>query len=183
MRAFSSTSVNLDSGCECRDVFKVNLAVLFGSKYYSYFSSTIIFPCYSLCLLLEMMTPEEVFKNMDSYRILIVLSFIYRLINHVSYDEALNFQLILNKVKFHLHQKNMSEAGKIKIYLDICKKRPILGTSMHYFLVLALANLYKEIGINTDHQSWSTQNLCTNFETILYGMFSWVGRKCINEAF
>lgn len=64
-----------------------------------FFSSIIIFPCYSLCLLLEMMTSEEVFKNMDSYRILIVLSFIYRLINHVSYvyDGALNFQLILKK--------------------------------------------------------------------------------------
>lgn len=82
----------------------------------------------------------------------------------------------------------MSEAGKIKIHPDICKKGPKLGASMYYFLVLALANLYKEIGVDTDlplhrHQSWSTQNLCTNFETIWYEVFSRVGRKCINEAF
>lgn len=82
----------------------------------------------------------------------------------------------------------MSEAGTIKIYLDISKKRPKPGTSMYSFLVLALADLYQENDVDTDlpllrHLSWSTLNPCTDFDTVWYGMFSWVGRKCRNEVF
>lgn len=103
------------------------------------------------------------------------------------YNNALNFQLKM-KFKFHLHQKSMSEAGKIKIYLDISKIRPKLRTCVYSFLDLALENLYQENAVYIDlpllrHLSWSTLNPCTDFETIWYRAFSWVGRKCRNEAF